>query len=130
MKKLLLLLLLTVSSITGFSQDKMLDYFGQSEAFCNRYFQNPEIVRSNGFVFYTISFKGTPVTYIVDTKINKVVLVMLEYKTKDDRKFIIDYFNNLSKKQGKYWYLSTESTNIELKVSEDKKTKMFVFQAR
>lgn len=129
MKKFLLILILSFTTLLSNAQEKMLDYFGQSITYCKQNLSSYEEIDSDEYVLIKTSIQKTLVFYAINKKTKLVEAVFLPFSTKKQMKILIKAFNEISPQISKnVWVMKTEKHNIEVTCVLLKKDKMFIFK--
>lgn len=129
MKKLLLVLLLTITALVTNAQTKILDFYGQTHSYCKLNLLSYKEVETDTYYLISGNVQGTNVVYAVNKVSRLVELVFLPYKSNDQMKSISSSLNEISKPCAKNtWCLTTEKLNLPVTCTLLKKEKMFIFQ--
>jgi len=127
MKKIIAAFLLLIS-ISSYSQTHPLDFFGQSESYCQKYLESPQVEEIKGTILYITIYDGLYTGYVIDPTSHRCSAVIISYRNKGDRKFILNSLNSITRAKSGTWYIVTEKLQLPVHVTEDKKTHTFIFQ--
>jgi hypothetical protein len=127
--KILISILLFLTSILGFSQSSMFDYYYKSENYCVINLPDYKVSTVDGFTFYDTNLNGMRVLLCIHP-INKLVTnIIIPYgDNKKLRKEILKYIKKSGNKSGKQWYFLFEESEYKIYVHEDKNVKSFIFE--